>query len=563
MKPEFLVIDDEEGIRYTFATFLSEKGYEVSTACNYEKAMEEISQKNFDVIFTDIVMEGRSGIDLLKAVKEKNLLCPIIIITGYPNMDTAREAVKLGAFAYIPKPVNKEVLLRNAETALKYKKVTEEKEGYRKHLEAIFEGLREGIITVDRELKIITFNEAVKNSYGFSPEDRGSPLKKLINSSEEKEIMEALKKAFTEKQSVELKQIECPFLKSPAKIVTLNVTPLKEENPGAIMVIKDETRLFNLEKNLQERQEFHNITGKSKKMQEIYSLLEVLAGVPTTVLITGESGTGKELIADALHYKGKRKDKAFIKVNCSALPENLLESELFGHVKGAFTGAIKDKTGRFQLADGGTIFLDEIGDISPALQVRLLRVLQEKEFEKVGDVKPVKVDVRIIAATNQNLQEKVKANEFRKDLYYRLKVVEINLPPLRERKEDIPLLIKLFIKKFNKELDKNITGIARNVQKIFLDYDWPGNIRELKHVIEHAFILCQHSVITSEDLPAELKTCSSSQKPNATAAEEEKELILKILKKTDWNKAKTARFMKMSRSTLYRKIEEYDIPEEI
>ena len=209
-----------------------------------------------------------------------------------------------------------------------------------------------------------------------------------------------------------------------------------------------------MERSLEERRSFHNIIGKSNKLEKIYILLEKLADVPTTVLVTGESGTGKELIGEALHYKGCRKDKPLIKINCSALPETLLESELFGHVKGAFTGAIKDKEGKFEAGDGGTIFLDEIGDISPAIQLRLLRIIQERVFERVGDNEPVKVDVRIVAATNQNLVQKIREGQFREDLYYRLNIVEINLPPLRERTEDIPLLAEHFIKKFNKKLGK-------------------------------------------------------------------------------------------------------------
>ncbi len=560
MKPRFLVVDDEECIRYTFETFLSEEGYEVSVAWNYEEALENISCYEFDVIFTDIVLGGKTGVDLLRAVKEKNLTSPVIMVTGYPNMTTATEAVRLGAFDYISKPVNQETLIRSAKTALEHKRIIDEKERYRKNLEAIFRSVKEGIITVDRDLKVTGVNESAKKMGSLKEDFTGKEFKCLRNNKTECE--ETLKKAITENKSMELYRIECPLPGNPEKIVSINITPLigrKDQVCGAVMVIRDETRLVNLEKTLQERREFHNITGKNKKMQEIYHLIEELAPVPTTVLITGESGTGKELIADALHYRGTRRGGPFIKVNCSALPENLLESELFGHVKGAFTGAIKDKTGRFQLADGGSIFLDETGDISPALQVRLLRVLQEKEFERVGDSKPVKVDVRIIAATNKNLMEKVKRGEFREDLYYRLKVVEINLPPLRERKEDIPLLIKHFIKKFNKKFGKDICDVSRDVRKIFLDYNWPGNIRELEHAMEHSFVLCRDSLITTEDLPADLKNYKNNETTKYDVLKDEKENILNALEKTAWNKAKAARLLGISRRTIYRKIEEYNI----
>jgi transcriptional regulator with GAF, ATPase, and Fis domain len=311
---------------------------------------------------------------------------------------------------------------------------------------------------------------------------------------------------------------------------------------------------------MRDRRKFHNIIGKSEKMQAIYSLIEDLADVQTTVLILGESGTGKELVAEALHYSGGRSHKPLLKVNCSALSENLLESELFGHVKGAFTGALQDRMGRFQKADGGTIFLDEIGDVSPRIQLQLLRVLQEREFERVGDSNPIKVDVRVVAATNQNLREKVRRGEFREDLYYRLKVVEINLPPLRDRREDIPFLIKHFLKKFNKKLNKEIVAISADVQKVFMNYLWPGNVRELEHTLEHAFILCHQNVITVDHLPLVFKdffeTKTSSFKD---LRDDESQAVIRVLEQTSWNKARAARLLGMSRRTLYRKIEEYKI----
>jgi len=239
-------------------------------------------------------------------------------------------------------------------------------------------------------------------------------------------------------------------------------------------------------------------------MQKIFSLIEALASAQTTVLIEGESGTGKELAAEALHSGGERSGKPLVKLNCSALPESLLESELFGHVKGAFTGAVQDRIGRFQKAQGGTIFLDEVGDLSPRIQGQLLRVLQEREFERVGDSTPIQVDVRVIAATNKNLREKVRRGEFREDLYYRLKVVQIHMPPLREKREDIPLLVDHFRRKFNTVFHKGIEALSQDVMKAFLQYAWPGNVRELEHTMEHAFIHCQNTTITLDHLPPDL-----------------------------------------------------------
>jgi transcriptional regulator with PAS, ATPase and Fis domain len=326
------------------------------------------------------------------------------------------------------------------------------------------------------------------------------------------------------------------------------------------MVIRDETRLTGLERALNERQQFHKIIGKSDRMQDVYSLIELLTDVETTVLITGESGTGKELVAEALHYKGNRSSNELVKVNCSALSENLLESELFGHVKGSFTGAIKDKVGRFQTADGGTIFIDELADISPKIQVELLRVLQEKEFERVGDSKTIKVDVRVVAATNQDLAEKVKLGEFREDLYYRLNVMKIIMPPLRERREDIPLLIDHFIHKFNNKFGKEITTVTSDVQDILMQYSWPGNVRELEHTLEHAFILCRQSTITIHHLPPELKTYSTREVIDRSDGKaDDPAAIRQALEKTAWNKSKAASLLGISRRSIYRKIEEFNI----
>ncbi|MBI5640505.1 MAG: sigma-54-dependent Fis family transcriptional regulator, partial [Nitrospirae bacterium] len=361
-------------------------------------------------------------------------------------------------------------------------------------------------------------------------------------------------------------RIECRNGTRSGCVVSISASPLLDMQQifsGAVMIIRDETRLAGLERDLGERRHFHEIVGGSKRMQEIYALIEDLTDVQTTVLVTGESGTGKELVAEALHYRGGRSHKQLVKVNCSALSENLLESELFGHVKGAFTGAMKDKIGRFQRADGGTIFLDEIGDISPRIQLRLLRVLQEMEFERVGESTPLKVDVRVLAATNQDLTEKVRTGEFREDLYYRLKVIEITLPPLRERTEDIPLLIGHFLEKFNKKMNKEIIAVSSDVQKIFMDYPWKGNIRELEHTVEHAFILCRQNTITVDHLPRNFKESAGGRSSLSRAgnAESEQREILQALEKTAWNKAMAARLRGIDRKTLYRKMERYKIEE--
>jgi two-component system response regulator HydG len=306
------------------------------------------------------------------------------------------------------------------------------------------------------------------------------------------------------------------------------------------------------------------IVGKNPRMLEIYNLLPGLARTKSTVLIEGESGTGKELIAQALHHNSPRRNKPFIRVNCGALAEGILESELFGHIKGAYTGAVSNKQGRFELAHEGTIFLDEIGDVTLPTQVKLLRVLQEEEFERVGDTKPLKVDVRVIAATNIDLKKAMEDGKFRQDLYYRLRVVPISLPPLRERRDDIPLLIEYFVKKFNKEMGKDAETVSPGTIEILLNYDYPGNIRELENIIEHALVLCNGNTILPEHLPRDIQMLKADHLERAIGREHpleaiERELIIKVLNQCDWNLKETSEKLRISRTTLWRKMKDYHI----
>lgn len=563
MSLKILVIDDEESIRFTFESFLSDDGYSVTTAKDYEEAIERIEDTDFDIVFADIILGNRTGIDILKEIRSRNNYCPVVMITGYPNVETAAEAVRLGAFDYIPKPVRQETLLHVAHMGLKHKTLLDENEKNRRHLEAVFRSIKDAIITVDKNMVVVEVNDAASSICEIDRDWIGKPFEAFPTNCEGK-CLDALKRTITEKKDVELQRTECHHYRNIRQVVTINTTPLfnrYSEFTGAVIVVRDETLLNDLVRDLRQRHQFHNIISKNETMQKIYSLIEDLADVQTTVLITGESGTGKELVAEAIHYKGFRKGCHLVKVNCSALSETLLESELFGHVKGAFTGADKDKTGRFQKADGGTIFLDEIGDISPGMQLRLLRVLQEKVIERVGDSTPIKVNVRVIAATNQDLPRKVRRGQFREDLYYRLKVMELSLPPLRERKDDIPLLIDHFLEKINKKLNKNIEAVSEDVYKLFMDYTWPGNIRELENTLEHACIVCRQGTITIDNLPKNLKDLSKSIFPVSSVHKNEigRQTIIEALKKTGWNKSKAARLLGINVRTIYRKMEKFNI----
>ena len=314
--------------------------------------------------------------------------------------------------------------------------------------------------------------------------------------------------------------------------------------------------------NLKKKSGYTSIIGKSQKILKLIETIQQIAPSKASVLITGESGVGKELVADAIVNYSDRRDKPFVKVHCAALNSNLLESELFGHVKGAFTGAVADKKGRFELADGGTIFLDEIGEIDASTQIKLLRVLQEREFEKVGGEKTIKTDVRVIAATNRNLVEEIAKGKFREDLYYRLNVVSLEVPPLRERKEDIFLLATSFLNEFCKENKKNIEGFSNEARTAIASYDWPGNIRELRNCVESAVVMCRTSQIELNDLPPAVSKARSGNsieiELGTTMDEAEKKIILGTVAYCKGNKSKAADVLGLGRKTIIRKMQEYE-----
>ena len=322
---------------------------------------------------------------------------------------------------------------------------------------------------------------------------------------------------------------------------------------------KEKDKNILLTQALEQRYSFGNILGKNARMQEIFELISDIADTDSTVLIQGESGTGKELIARAIHFNSSRKNKPFVVANCSAYSQNLLESELFGHEKGSFTGAFRRKTGRFEMANGGTIFLDEIGEVSSPTQILLLRVLQDHRFERVGGEETLDVDVRVIAATNKNLTEEMKKGTFREDLYYRLNVIPILVPPLREREDDIPLLASYFLQKFSQERKKEVISFSSEVMETLLAHSWPGNVRELENVVEHAVIITKQEQVLIKDLPQYLLLKPLPTQEFATLQDYEKNLILKTLQETNWNKHKAAKKLNINRSTLYGKMKRYGL----
>jgi len=445
-----LIVDDEKSMCQFLSIMLRKEGYQITAVNSGKKALEAIVSTRFDVVLTDIRMNGMDGIEVLREIKKIDPTIPVVIMTAYASQKTAIEAVNQGAFHYLIKHAKNDEIKMVVRNALDMKRVRQENQLLRKQLK------------------------------------KASDLKTII--------------------------------------------------------------------------------GKSEEMQGIYKMVDKVAETDSTILIVGESGTGKELIARAIHYRSTRANGPFVSINCGALPESLLESELFGHVKGSFTGAIRDKEGLFKVAQGGTFFLDEVGETSPTIQVKLLRVLQEREVIPVGGTNPIKVDVRLVAATNADLEKAIKQDKFRPDLYYRLNVIPIYLPPLRRRRDDIPLLVSHFLKKLNEGLDAaKQKGISKEAMEVLVGYDWPGNVRELENVIERAVILEESGEITVTSLPEKLRCREPgteriiTDRAQVTLEELEREYLIKVLNDTNWQKKKASAILGINASTLYRKIQRYGL----
>jgi PAS domain S-box-containing protein len=435
-----------------------------------------------------------------------------------------------------------------------------------KFFHVILNSIADGVFTTDHEGKITFINKAAEEITGFSSKEAIGRHCFDVFRADICQSRCALKETLKTKK--EIIDLPATILKKGGQKVPISISTavLKNERGqiiGGVETFRDLSAIEVLKKELSQKYTLGDIISKNHLIHDIFNVLPDIAESDSTVLIQGASGTGKELFAKAIHNLSRRKIKPFIKVNCGALPDTLLESELFGYVKGAFTDAKKDKPGRFALANEGTIFLDEVGDMSPSLQVKLLRVLQEKEYEPLGSTSPRKTDVRIIAATNKDLSQLVNKGNFRDDLYYRLNVVKIELPPLSQRREDIPLLIDAFIQKFNAKMEKQIMGVSDQALRLLLKYDYPGNVRELENIIEHAFVLCKGDRIDLDCLPKELIEGQEEMPPSTPLKEEtpfrraEAEIVERTLMKYGGNRAKTAQALRIDRTTLWRKMKKY------
>jgi two-component system response regulator HydG len=447
----------------------------------------------------------------------------------------------------------------------------------------IIDSMADGVFTMDGEGRISYWNRSMERISGYGAEEALGKTCDILQCSRcfGKKCPAGIKKCgIITHGASEVKECMLQHKEGHAVAVIKNASVVRDENNAIIGVVETVTDMTELNKarrkieeaaqRLGEMHRLDNIIGKSRAMRDVFTAIRAAATSDATVLILGDSGTGKELVAGAIHYNSHRAAGPLITVNCSALSETLLESELFGHVKGAYTGAVQDRAGRFEEAEGGTVFLDEIGELSPYIQVKLLRVLQEREIERVGESKKRKINIRIIAATHRDLYTLVREGAFRDDLYYRLKVFPVHLPPLCRRRDDIPLLVGHFIQKYNKKTAKHILGVSQATMRILMDHNWPGNVRELENAVEHAFVVCNREQIEPYDLPVEVR---QMRRPLQTLEAPPgriqhayrrikitKELLLEVLNESDWNKAEAARRVGVSRTAVWKYMKRYDIP---
>ena len=429
----------------------------------------------------------------------------------------------------------------------------------------ILDSITEGVFTVDQDWRITSFNHAAEEITGtLRAQAIGQPCKDILRA----DICEtdcALKRTIKTEKPIINKHVVILNAGGSQKPISITTAILRDENGkiiGGVETFRDLTGIEQLRREIQRNYQYKDIISRSHSMQELFNILPEIAESSSTVLIEGESGTGKELFARAIHNMSPRKTQPFVAVNCGALPDTLLESELFGYKAGAFTDAKKDKPGRFALADGGTLFLDEIGDVSSAMQVRLLRFLQERVYEPLGSVEPLKADVRIITATNKNLAQLMRENKFREDLFYRINIIELEIPPLRDRMEDVPLLVEHFIDRLNCVQGKEISGITDEALTSLMSYEYPGNVRELGNIIERASILCRSGRIEKRHLSEPLRIAPSGGDENMdinSFKQMEAAFIKNELRRNNWNRAQTAHKLGIHKTTLFRKIKSLDL----
>ena len=564
-EPEGIVEFDTEGI-LTFFNEAAEKitGFSSAKVLAHKYDVLFRETENFAEKFQLIISDGKSPGKLALRIESAEGENIEIIASLFPQV-TSGGKISGAALVFRDRRTRKALYDLLEEKTLEL--ILE-----RNKLESIFNSRIEGTFTIDKECRINLFNRSAERITGYSSSEAlGKKCWELLGSDFCSHECGAgrNKKVIMQNDEANVKEIFITRKDGSRLPIRLTVAPLFDfegEIMGVVDTFQDISELKNLSNHIDDRFQLNKIIGRSQCMDKVYRLIANVSKSDSTILITGESGTGKELVARAIHLNSLRRSGPFIPLNCSAFAETLLESELFGHEKGAFTGAVYSKQGRFGLAQGGTLFLDEIGDVSPTVQVKLLRVLETRQFEKVGGTKSIEMDVRLIVATNKNLMEKLDSEQIREDFYYRINVINIHLPPLRARIDDLPLLLQNLLKVNSEKFRKNIVSISPRAMDALTKYQWPGNIRELENVMEHAFVMCRDEVIKYEHLPEKVfsgieqdhlrQDLNSSVKPIENA---EKRTILKALKKFDNHRGKTAAMLGIDKTTLWRKMKKYDL----
>ena len=564
-RTKVLLIEDDASDLYLIKKMLAEErdnSFSLEHADNLSEGLGRLNKTDFDVVLLDLGLPDSWGLETFITIHAQAPQVPIVVLSGLDDKSLAINAVHNGAQDYLVKgDINSTALQRCLRYAIERKQ--SQKALWIK--DRVIESSVNSIAITDLQGHLTYANDSLLKLWEYeSIEDIvGKAIEELWYKIPKTQwITETVLSSGSWIGKIRGKKKDGTNLdlQLSAFIVTEN------DNLGEplcmVFSFVDITEVTRLRRRMKTEQSFAGIVGRDTKMLELFDTIRQVADVNIPVLIQGESGTGKELVAAAIHNEGPSSDKLYVPVNCGALPEGVLESELFGHVKGAFTGAIHDRKGRFELANGGTIFLDEIGDIPAAMQVKLLRVLQEGIFQRVGGEENIKVDVRVISATNKNLAEEVAAGRFREDLYYRLCVVPVYLPSLRERRNDIPLLAEHLLKKALTEENREDVGLSPEAVDVMMDYDWPGNVRELENALRYALVKCRDNLILSEHFPSNiLKTTMPTQLRPTKARKKRKhkldtETVWRILEETGGNKFEAAHRLGVSRSTLYRFLEE-------
>ena len=553
-----LVVEDEVIVALELQNHLERLGYDVvGSVTSGEKAVRQAAQLQPNLVLMDIRLDGDlDGIEAARRIRAAHDI-PIIFLTAFGDEETLERAKETGPFGFILKPFKERELFATIEVALSKYRSEHRLQQSHDDLMQILDGLRLGTAMTDETGRITFLSRVARSLLGYhAGGGLGLPWEATFPFAEA--TLQALRAILAEDAAERTKV--------PARVSLPRSRPYQMEievqddprNPARhIFVFYDVTEVYDLRRLLNDQARFHDLIGESEVMQIVFRQIEDVARVDTTVLIEGQTGTGKELVARAIHDASHRRDKPFIVVNCAALTETLAASQLFGHKRGAFTGAVSDQQGYFGAADGGTLFLDEIGDIPLDVQVNLLRVLEQRTIARVGETKPRPVDVRIVAASHRNLPDEVEQGRFRADLLYRIRVARIELPPLRARRHDIPLLVQAFLSQSSARLGKDLSDVSHAAMRCMLDYGWPGNVRELRNAIEYAAIRSQGPLLQREDLPPEVRDID--RVPFDTVLDSEQERIRVALRQTGGNRKEAAKLLGMSRATFYRRLAQYGI----